>query len=82
MPVVSSYREKRLWHKGEIAEKGKRKEEKKINIQTIYWIGVEAYLQASVQKEDLRATATNLLIKEAKHKGLHAPFLYSDICEM
>lgn len=29
MPVVSSYRPNRLWHKGEIAEKGSRKQEKR-----------------------------------------------------
>lgn len=34
MPVVSLYRENRLWHKGEIAGKGKKRGGKKINILT------------------------------------------------
>ncbi len=39
MSVVSLYSANRLWHKGEIAEKGKRKEEKRSIFRPIVGLG-------------------------------------------
>lgn len=40
MPVVSLYRANRLWHKGEIAEKEKRKKEKRSILRPITGLGL------------------------------------------
>lgn len=62
MPVVSLYRANRLWHKGEIAEKGRRKAETR-------WCKPNP-------GRFLRGTANNPFIKHDKEKALQYRFLF------
>lgn len=64
MPVVSLYRANRLWHKGEIAEKGKRTKEKRSILRPITGLGLRH------QRKGFRAKPNNLLIKQGKQGDL------------
>lgn len=60
MPVVSLYRANRLWHKGEIAEKGKRKEERGSIFRPIVGLGLRLICSLCPKR------GNNLLIKQDK----------------
>lgn len=67
MPVASLYRANRLWHKGEIAEKGKRKEGKRSIFRPI--VGLGQWLMC-VKKVTLRLMPKNLLRKQDEEREI------------